>query len=247
MGRKKKKEDDYVIIPEPRFYEPETTDITTLGDSYHRIIYNPPPSPYTITTTGTGDMSKYGHYVIPPHSIDISGWVDTNRTLSLHDYEEIRRKFEKEEIGNVNVVSKASMMKGEHIVVCEDRSDLSTEKILKTLSAVKGKLMLDVAPIHIKTIECNMTPEVRKNIVTASKRLRMYGKKRPIIARFDEYGNRLPDEIELDSFQGVTLKIIDPDEYGDYYLEMRAFEFPSGDYTTYTTTPWEAFGEDIPF
>lgn len=252
MGRKKKEDLKAAVykpfnpdeLPKLSYYDtmPEIIETTTLGDSFRRYTR---PS-YTTTTTSDGS------YIVPSrYSSGTSGpipeWSYGSTILGAETYEDMRKRFIKEEIGDVNVVNKTSMVKGEHIVVCEDRSDLSTERILKTLSAVKGKLMLDVAPIHIKTIECNMTPEVRKNIVTASKRLKMYGKKRPIIARFDDYGNRLPDEIKLDSFQGITLKIIDPDEYGDYYLEMRAIEFPTGDYATYTTTPWEAFGEDIPF
>ena len=256
MGRKKKEDLKAAVykpfspdeLPKLSYYDmmPEIIETTALGDSFRRYTH----SPYTITTTSDGLSSTY---ITPPrYSSGTSGpipeWSYGSTTLGAETtYEDMKKIFIKEEIGDVNVVSKTSMVKGEHIVVCEDRSDLSTERILKTLSAVKGKLMLDVAPIHIKTIECNMTPEVRKNIVTASKRLKMYGKKRPIIARFDDYGNRLPDEIKLDSFQGITLRIIDPEDYGDYYLEMRAIEFPTGDYATYTTTPWEAFGEDIPF
>ena len=133
--------------------------------------------------------------------------------------------------------------KGQHVVTCKSRDDLVSDRILRTLSAIKGKLMLDIAPVHVQKIECRMTPEVRKNLVKAGKRLKMYGKKPPVIARFDEYGNRLPDEINLpDSYHGINVEIINPDDYGIFYLEMRAIEFPSLNYKPYSVSQWE----DIP-
>lgn len=148
---------------------------------------------------------------------------------SMNDYGEFRKYFESEEYKDVDIVRKQSHNSGEHIVACSNEKDLAQENILKTLSAIKGKLMLDVAPIHIQKIECSMTPLVRRTIVDASKRLKMYGKKRPIIARFDEFGNRLPDEIDLGTAQGITLKIIDPEYYGPLYLELKGIEFPKID------------------
>lgn len=153
---------------------------------------------------------------------------------SVYSEDYLTKQLEKEKkeiIGDVDIIDIKSSKKGEHIVACQNESDLSVDRILKTLSALKGKLMLNVAPVHIQKLECRMTPTIRKNIVMASKKLKMYGKKRPIIARFDEYGNRLPDEIELEIASGVTLVIVDPREYRDCYLELKAIEFPTGDYT----------------
>ena len=163
------------------------------------------------------------------------------RGLSMADYSDLRRYMESEEERKVEVIRKESHNSGEHIVACCNEKDLAPENILKTLSAVKGKLMIDIAPIHIRKIECCMTPQVRKNIVTASKRLKMYGKKRPIIARFDEYGNRLPDEIDIGMSRGITLKIIEPEKYGPYYLELKGLEFSDEDFI-YPVDP-----EDLPF
>ena len=163
------------------------------------------------------------------------------RGLSMADYSDLRRYMESEEERKVEVIRKESHNSGEHIVACCNEKDLAPENILKTLSAVKGKLMIAIAPIHIRKIECCMTPQVRKNIVTASKRLKMYGKKRPIIARFDEYGNRLPDEIDIGTSRGITLKIIEPEKYGPYYLELKGLEFPDDSFM-YSVDP-----EDIPF
>ena len=185
----------------------------------------------------TGDA-----FVVDPH-IWVNTVTDTGtewRSLSMTDYSD-RRYMESEEESEVEVIRKESHNSGEHIVACCNEKDLAPENILKTLSAVKGKLMMDIAPIHIGKIECCMTPQVRKNIVTASKRLKMYGKKRPIIARFDEYGNRLPDEIDIGTSRGITLKIIEPEKYGPYYLELKGLEFSDKDFI------YSVYPEDLPF
>ena len=238
MGRKKKEElkatTHHIFnpdeLPRPTLYYPEITpdylDVTTLDDSYHRTYID--NRPYSITTTSGGSDDRY---VISPYSTTTSGWSHTD-TLSMRDYIDLRR-FEEQEVENVNVISEEPF-RGQHVVRCTDVQDLLVDRILKTLSAMKGKLMLDVAPVHIQKIECSMTPIIRKNIVTASKKLKMYGKMCPIIARFDDYGNRLPDEIDLGVANGVILKIVDPESYGEFYLEMRATEFYNRDYISGT-------------
>lgn len=189
--------------------------------------------------------SIYGTDVIETTTLgDTSRTWCANKGPKWEDYVDLRRYFESEEESKVNVVRKKSYNKGEHIVACCDEKDLAIENILKTLSAIKGKLMIDIAPIHIKTIECSITPQVRQNIVAASKKLKMYGKKRPIIARFDEYGNRLPDEIDIGTAQGITLKIIDPDKYGKYYIELKGIEFPRMEYNPMS---FEVDPDDLPF
>lgn len=228
------------------------------GSMYERITYpdgrvemrmlEPPHSSAARHFDGT--LSEmYDTYYTKPRE-----WTDFTHTdwnhWSMADYDEMRRYFESKEENKVNVVRKKSYNKGEHIVACCDEKDLSTENILKTLSAVKGKLMLDVSPIHIQKIECSITPQVRQNIVTASKRLKMYGKKRPIIARFDEFGNRLPDEIDIGTSQGITLKIVDPDKYGKYYFELKGVEFPEMGYEFKTDHLEDMFSvdpDDLPF
>ena len=227
------------------FFEPGP-NIETIrnidGSVYERITY---PDGKVETRhilrppfcASTGDA-----FAVDPH-IWVNTVTDTGtewRSLSMTDYSD-RRYMESEEESEVEVIRKESHNSGEHIVACCNEKDLAPENILKTLSAVKGKLMMDIAPIHIGKIECCMTPQVRKNIVTASKRLKMYGKKRPIIARFDEYGNRLPDEIDIGTSRGITLKIIEPEKYGPYYLELKGLEFSDKDFI-YPVDP-----EDVPF
>lgn len=207
-----------------------------------RLIRPPCYSPYMYNGYGEvvpiiSETAAYTHY---------AGTASSVTSWSMQDYADLRKFFEGEEERSVNIVRKESYNSGEHIVACCDEKDLSIENILKTLSAIKGKLMIDVAPIHIKTIECSITPQVRQNIVTASKKLKMYGKKRPIIARFDEYGNRLPDEIDLGTSQGITLKIVDPEKYGIFYFELKGIEFPRIE-PTFEFEPSFIDGDDLPF
>lgn len=130
-----------------------------------------------------------------------------------------------------------------HMLVCCDKIDLSPEYILKNLSIFKGKLMLDIAPIDVYKFECYITPVVKDNLIRASKRLEMYGKKRPYIARFDDYGRRLPDEITIDSSKGITLHIIDPADYGEFYFALKVITF----YKSKATTETLFSDEFIPF
>jgi hypothetical protein len=157
------------------------------------------------------------------------------------------KKIGKEEEAKVKV--NVENFKGKYVCCIKDTPDLLPERILVTLSAVKGRLMMEVAPIHIKEFQCSMTPAVRKNIIQASKRAKMYGKKMPIIARFDEYGRPLPEQIEINDSPGVNLRILDPADYGELYLELVAIEFPSNEYKT--VRDWTYTGgfidEDIPF
>lgn len=212
-------------IEEMTAYRLNVEEMKTLdGKYFQKITYpdghietQPINFPYSYLVSTGGD---YGSWIADSTTSTIG-----SERWSIEDYNELKKHFESKEDKQVDVYRKQSYNSGEHIIACSNEKDLSIENILKTLSAIKGKLMIDVAPMHLREITCSMTPLVRKNIVDASKRLKMYGKKRPIIARFDEYGNRLSDEIDLGTDQGITLKIIDPESYGKYYLELTGIEF----------------------
>lgn len=164
-------------------------------------------------------------------------------TTTLHAWPDWKKKLINEE--ELRKMEEVHTMKihedGKFIVSCNDEHDLSQERILTSMSAIKGKMMLDVAPIHIQRFECSMTPQVKANILQACNRLKMYGKKRPIIPRFDEYGYRLPDEITIDTLEGMTVKIVDPKDYGELYFELRAIEFPSVSYRAYSPDDMEPY------
>ena len=154
--------------------EPETMVVTSIGDPFRRYIQEPFAAGASITYTGSTGEARSIYY--PPKP-----WEQCSTTL---DYEDFMKKIGKEEEAKVKVNVENS--KGKYVCCVKNTPDLLPERILVTLSAIKGRLMMEVAPIHIKEFQCSMTPAVRKNIIQASKRARMYGKKMPIIARFDE-------------------------------------------------------------
>ena len=183
-----------------------------------------------------------------------ASWIDIPSIYPHHDISEldwyrlngIDVKSE-EEIPKMEVTEHfdASCFGKRHAVACSYEPDLSQDKILKCISMMKGKLMMQCAPVKVDNIECRMTPAVKHNIIMAYKRLERYGKKLPFVARFDEYGRRLPDEIKIDTMYGMTIKIVDPVDYGPYYLSFEGIVRndtvykPSFDFS-YDT-------EDVPF
>lgn len=222
MGRKKKEEPEIyhtpfgttIIPPYPEIdLSPYTIETTSLGDNTRRFI----------TTTHPGTSWTYGetrHVYYPPKH-----WEPYSTTL---DYEDFMRKIGKEEEAKVKV--NVENFKGKHVCCVKNTPDLLQERILVTLSAIKGRLMMEVAPIRIKEFQCRMTPAVRKNIIQASRKFKMYGKQLPIIARFDDFGNPLPERLELEDAPGVNITIIDPEDFGELYLEMIAIEFPTSEH-----------------
>lgn len=109
----------------------------------------------------------------------------------------------------------------EYVVVCNEEEDLVENSILRNLSIMKTRFMMECLPKRIENIECIMTQSVKNNIVRAWKRLTMYGKKAPFVASFDEYGRKITDEIRIETMKGMTIKIIGPEEHGEFYLEFR--------------------------
>lgn len=148
-----------------------------------------------------------------------------------------------EEEPEVKVYSDQSQerLEKEYCVVCEKESDLTQDRILLNLSKIKSVLMLKCAPIRLEKIECIMTPTVKNNIVSAWRKINMYGKKTPFLARFDEYGRRLPDEIKIETLRGMTIKIVNPKEYGEHYLEFKGIV---SDPSSYTATPEYTYKKD---
>lgn len=109
-----------------------------------------------------------------------------------------------------------------YAVACHNYTDLSQERILKSISVMKSKLMMQCLPYRVDRIECKMSPMVKTNMINAYRRVNMYGKKTPFVACFDEYGRRLPDEIKIDTIRGMDIKIVDPATYGNNYLVFEA-------------------------
>lgn len=235
MGRKKKEEIHHILFntthiplsPEINLSPYTTIETTSLGDSTRQFI----------TTTGPGTSLTYTGSIGDAKTVYYPSkyWESYSTTLG---YEDFMRQIRKEEEEKVKVDKIVSSHEEEHIMACQNKDDLIPENILVTMSAVKGKLMFEIAPIHIKEIICCMTPQVKTNLITAGKRLRMYGKKAPIIPSFDEYGNRLPDQIEIGNSNGIIVNIVDPKDYGEWYFELKAVELPNVDYKLYDTDTW---------
>ena len=112
--------------------------------------------------------------------------------------------------------------KQSYAVVCTEPKDLSLDRILICLSAMRAKLAMNMVPDKIRCIECYMSPTVKKNIIMASRKLNMFGKKPPIVSRFDECGRKLPDELEIVTEEKMVIHIVDPIEDGTYYLKLIA-------------------------
>lgn len=129
-------------------------------------------------------------------------------------------------------------------VTCNKESDLAQDRILLNLSKIKSILMMKCTPVRLERIECTMTPIVKKNIIAAWRKIHMYGKCTPFVARFDEYGRRLSDEIKIETLKGMTIKIVDPNKYGEYYLEFKGI---TPDHVFRYKEDSSVFDEDVPF
>lgn len=214
----------------PSFVTDPSPYITDLLSSRIDITRLSSPS-LEVTYTGSDGSSRV-YRREPFRSIPVS-------------YEDVLKATGREEELKVDIHSEEA--NGNHIVYCENEKDLSSGNILLTLSALKGKLMYDTMPIHIQSLECKMTPAVKQQLVEASKRLRRYGKKSPIIPSFDEYGKRLPDEIEIGDHQGIKISIIDPMASNYLHLELIAKEFDSVGYVPNSSWSTYEYEDDIPF
>ena len=198
-----------VWIPKPIF-RVENTDFTSeselvwnsstiLDGSYYRHIGDT-YSPYRDLYTPDGIVDKF------------EWWIKENG-------------YKKEEIPEMKVEENREFGTSNYryAVACHNYEDLLEKNILKCISIMKAKLMMECMPYHVKNIQCRMSPMVKNNIIMAYRKLSMYGKKTPFVARFDEYGRRLEDEIKIDTMRGMDIKIVDPDIYGQNYLVFETY------------------------
>ena len=200
-----------------------------MGDFFDGgYTYDPGAWRTWTTTTSDGVVHPSSYRYNPDTSsftVDIpSMWPKTED--DWHKLIKSEVELDKEDKHKGSVPKKETHAKDERAVVCDDPRDLSVEHILTTLSVVKGRLMMELLPNRVKKLECRVTPAVKQNIITASKKLKMYGKEMPIIPHFDEWGNRLPDDIKIGDHSGITLKIVNPEDFGVFYYELRATIIP---------------------
>lgn len=197
-----------VWIPKPVFMEstgsfnPEDTITfnasSVLDGSYYRY---------------SGMYSPYRDLYVPDGIVDKFEWWIKENGYKKEEIPEMKVE-ENREFGTFNY---------KYAVACHNYEDLLEKNILKCISIMKAKLMMECMPYHVKNIQCRMSPMVKNNIIMAYRKLSMYGKKTPFVARFDEYGRRLEDEIKIDTMRGMDIKIVDPDVYGQNYLVFETY------------------------
>ena len=184
----------------------------------------------TILTDGTRmikTIDSLGNVFISTNS-DLDSWTpwrtytmtpNVDKTLSDEEWKKLITKTEniKEE---AIPIMKVYQENKRYRITCDDMKDLQPDRILKNLSIMKSRLMMECAPLRFKRIECKMTREVKKNLIQAYRKINMYGKKTPFVARFDEYGRRLEDNIKIDTLEGMIVKLIDTNTHGPLYLEF---------------------------
>lgn len=191
-----------VWIPKPIF-RVENTDFTSESE----LTWNS-------STILDGSYYRYRDDVYSPDGIvdKFEWWIKENG-------------YKKEEIPEMKVEENREFGTSDYkyAVACHNYEDLLEKNILKCISIMKAKLMMECMPYHVKNIQCRMSPMVKNNIIMAYRKLSMYGKKTPFVARFDEYGRRLEDEIKIDTMRGMDIKIVDPDIYGQNYLVFETY------------------------
>lgn len=190
-------------------------------------------------TSSTSGMNESGYYL---GSHPFEKWIDGCETFSREDIfrrytfdpvtnsvsinlpDLYHQRISEEDIPKMNIeeYKDEKSLKRRYAVSCHDHIDLSQERILKSISVMKSKLMMQCLPYKVDRIECKMSPMVKTNMINAYRRVNMYGKKTPFVACFDEYGRRLPDEVKIDTIRGMDIKIVDPATYGNDYLVLEA-------------------------
>ena len=195
---------------------------------YGSPIYTGEPAMPWQSATWTGPAVQRGSW--QPYTISTSGGIIHHSGLFHTDRTFDEKTLELERKEDESIMSERSKdpisSHEKHSVCCHDKDVLRPDNILKLLSKMKGRLQIECMPVKVDHVECLMSPIVKENIIQAYRRVAMYGKKTPFVARFDEYGNRLSDEVLIDTLKGVNLKIVDPDVYGEYFLQFTGIVRP---------------------
>ena len=183
---------------------------------------NPSDSPYyspiawgrDVTASSLSSGWSSGPVELPPELLA--------SPMEAYDWDKIM-KTATDEIPKMNMYKEEvpQHMGKRFAVNCNNPRDFELDRILKNLSIMKSKLMLECMPVHLRNIECKMTPQVKDNLVKAYKKCNMYGKSLPFVARYDDYGNRLSDHVNIETLEGMTIQIVDPERYGEFYLEFQ--------------------------
>lgn len=190
---------------ESTYYNPSNWGRSILPSDYYRRV---------ATSFDSNDGWVSEHIEIPPGLLA--------STMEVYDWDKLI-KTAIDEIPEMNTHKEevSQSMGKRYAVNCKNPRDFELNKILKNLSIMKSKLMMECMQVRLKNIECKMTPQVKDDLIKAYKKCNMYGKSLPFVARFDEYGNRLSDQINIETLKGMTIQIVDPEHYGEFYLEFQ--------------------------
>ena len=111
-------------------------------------------------------------------------------TMEAYDWDKIMKTVT-DEIPKMNMYKEEvpQHMGKRFAVNCNNPRDFELDRILKNLSIMKSKLMLECMPVHLRNIECKMPPQVKDNLAKAHKKCNMYGNSLPFAARHDDPGS----------------------------------------------------------
>lgn len=157
------------------------------------------------------DGSEYGIYTLDTPKIEVDG-------LTASAIQEMKKGvFPQMEIREY----REPFARGhKYAVSCDCVADLSPKQILKTISIMKSKLLMECAPHRVNSITCRMTPATKDTLIQAYRKSTMYGKS-PFIASYDEYGRRIGTDVKIETLRGMTIDILSPDKPDGLYI---AFE-----------------------
>lgn len=176
-------------------------DVCTLvGKDYSKMIKNFPKGAVTSTV----------HFDLPDTETHLHGDIFKDTHLVSSD----------------GVILEKWYYNDTYVISCKDAEALSPYTILKSVNLIKARMEERCSSYIVESVECEMTPKIRENISMAYKRAKSFGKEnRILIARFDEFGNRLPDEMNLGigpRLFHVSVNITEPKNEEEYYFCMKA-------------------------
>ena len=207
---------DYRVLTKDAVYR-AMSDVRAVCSDGPYLEYSPPSvtlsdTPSTLWRDYSGtDSSIWGSWL---GDYDVRPW---RQDVITHYREE-----EKPEMAYEEYMESDAKYHDKHVSVkCNNMSDLSAERILKNLAIMKSELMMKCLPYKVDRIECEMTPTVKHNLTAAWKRLAMYGKEAPFVYCFDEYFRPIGEECRIDTLRGMVVKIVDPNDYGEYHLKFK--------------------------
>ena len=170
----------------------------------------------------TYSTTKHDSVVYPDESFD--PLEDSYKLVdpTTEDVYEAFKKAIKEHGETVTVHNSFTVSAESEAISCTDIKKLAPDHVLKQLSIMRSNLSRLCKNLIVDHINCRMTSETMESILHACRRLKMYGKEKPMIACFDEYGNRIQDKPNIETLKGAEIEIVPSNEYGPYFLEFKA-------------------------